>query len=335
VRTLLNHRVLGGQGLAMAPVGLGCMWMSEFYRKADEATATRIMHSAIDRGRPLLSTAPSFGAPAHGDAANEVLVGKALKGRRDRVVLGTKCGVVRQGDRWVVDNSPTHIRRSVDESLARLGVDHIDLYYLHRRDPMIPVEEAILTMAELVQAGKVAHLGLSEVSSETLRRACAVHPIAALESEYSLLSRHLEAEILPTARELGVGIVAYAPVGRALLTGELTTLDGLDDGDLRRALPRFQRENLSHNLKLVNRLRVIADEVGCTPTQLSLAWLLAQSEDIVPLPSTTRVRHLDEIMSSADITLSADQIEAVDRAVRPDDVVGARNTPGNLALMER
>lgn len=335
MRTLLHHRVLGGQGLETAPVGLGCMWMSEFYRKADEAAAIRVIHRAADHGTPLLSTAPSYGAPAHGDAANEVLVGKALKGRRDQVVLGTKCGVVRRGDRWVVDNSPAHIRRSVDESLTRLGVDHIDLYSLHRRDPQVPVEDVIATMAELVQAGKIAHIGLSEVNADTLRRACAVHPIAALESEYSLLSRHLEAEILPVARELGVGVVAYAPVGRALLTGELTTVDGLDPGDMRRGLPRFQRDNLSHNLELVDRLRVIADEAGCTPTQLALAWLLAQSEHIVPLPSTTQVDHLDELMGSADVVLSADQLRAVERAIRPDDVFGARNTPGNLALMER
>ncbi|MFS8096858.1 aldo/keto reductase [Lentzea alba] len=333
MRSLLHRRVLGE--LETAPVGLGCMWMSEFYRKADEAAAIRVIHRAMDHGKPLLSTAPSYGAPAHGDAANEILVGKALKRGRDRVVLGTKCGVVRQGVRWAVDNSPARIRRSVDESLARLGVDHIDLYSLHRRDPRIPVEDVIGTMAELVQAGKVGHIGLSEVSADTLRQACAVHPIAALESEYSLLSRHLEAEILPTARQLGVGVVAYAPVGRALLTGELTTVDDLDTGDMRRALPRFQRDNLGHNLGLVDRLRVIADEIGRTPAQLSVAWLLAQGDTIVPLPSTTQVGHLDELMAAADIVLPADQLKAVENAIRPDDVFGARNTPGNLALMER
>jgi aryl-alcohol dehydrogenase-like predicted oxidoreductase len=335
VRTLPQKRVLGCPGLKMSAIGLGCMGMSEFYGKADEAAAIRIIHHAIDHGMPLISTAPSFGAPIHGDAANEVLVGKALKGRRDAVVLATKFGVVRQGNQWVADNSPDHIRRSVDESLARLGVDHIDLYYLHRRDPRIPVEEVILTMADLVKAGKVTHLGLSEVNADTLRRAWQVHPIAALESEYSLLSRHLEAKVLPTARELGVGIVAYAPVCRALLTGELTTLDGLETSDLRRALPRFQRDNLGHNLELVGRLRVIADEIGCTLAQLSLAWLLAQSDDIVPLVSTTQFRHLEENIAAADIALSVTQLKGLDEAIRPHEVFGARNTPANLALMER
>jgi aryl-alcohol dehydrogenase-like predicted oxidoreductase len=309
--------------------------MSEFYRKADEAAAVRMIHRAVDHGRPLISTAPSFGAPAHGDAANEILVSKALRGRRERVVLATKCGVVRQGTKWVVDNSAAHIRRSVDASLARLGTDHIDLYYLHRRDPRVPIEDVVLTMAELVKAGKVRHLGLSEVRADTLRRACAVHPIAALESEYSLLSRHLEAEILPTAQNLGVGIVAYAPIGRALLTGKLTTLDDLDAGDLRRALPRFQSENLGHNVGLVGRLRVIAAEIRCTLTQLSLAWLLAQSDNIVPLPSTTQISHLNEIIAAAEISLSTTHLIAMDEAIRPDAVSGARNTPANLALMER
>jgi aryl-alcohol dehydrogenase-like predicted oxidoreductase len=331
----VRARLLGENGLKVSAIGLGCMGMSEFYGRADEAANIRAIHRAIDLGVTMIDTAPSFGAPTHGESANERLVGKALNGRRDAVVLATKFGVVQQDGARVVDNSSTYIRRSVDESLTRLGVDHIDLYYMHRRDPAIPVEVVIMTMADLVQAGKVRYLGLSEVNTETLRRACKVHPIAALQSEYSLLSRHIEDEILPTAQELRVGIVAYAPVGRAMLTGRLTSLDDLATNDLRCAQPRFQRDNFDHNLQLVGRLRAIADEIGRTPAQLALAWLLAKSEDIVPIPSTNQIPHLEENIGAADIRLTPAQVKTLDEAIPPYAVSGDRNTPASLALMEK
>jgi aryl-alcohol dehydrogenase-like predicted oxidoreductase len=328
----MRTRELGG--LEVSAIGIGCMGMAEFYGPADEAAGIRTIHRAIDRGVTLIDTAPSFGVEPYGESANERLVGKALRGRRDSVVLATKFGFVRSGDDRVVDNSPAYIRRSIDESLTRLGVDHIDLYYMHRRNPHVPIEDVMETMGNLVAAGKVRYLGLSEVNAETLRLADKIHPIAALQSEYSLLSRHIEDRILPTAAELGVGIVAYAPVGRGLLTGELTTLDGLEPNDLRRAQPRFQEDNLSHNLTLVARVRAIAEEVGCTPAQLALAWLLAKDDGIVPIPGTTRVRHIEDNAAAADIVLTARQVKELDEAIQPDEVVGARNTSANLALME-
>lgn len=330
----MRRRELGESGLKVSAIGLGCMGMSEFYGRADEAAGIRTIHRAIDRGITLIDTAPSFGVAPHGESANERLVGRALRGRRESVVLATKVGFVRSGHNRVVDNSPGYIRRSVDESLTRLETDHIDLYYLHRRSPHVPVEEVIMTMKELVQAGKVRYLGLSEVSAETLRRADRIHPIAALQSEYSLLSRHLEDGILPTAQELGVGVVAYAPVGRGLLTGELTTLDGLAPNDLRRLQPRFQQGNLSRNLALVERVRTISEEVGCTPAQLAIAWLLAKDDGIVPIPSTTRLRHMEENAAAVDIALSAQHVKELDEAIQPDEVIGDRNTAASLALME-
>jgi len=310
------------------------MGMSEFYRTPDEAACIRTIQHAIDLGVAFLDTAPSYGAPPYGESANERVVGRALAKRRGAVVLATKCGVLRAGEKRIVDNSPAYIRRAIDESLKRLGVDYVDLYYLHRRDPRVPIEDAVGTMAVLVQAGKVLCLGLSEVSAQTLRRACAVHPITALQSEYSLLSRQLEQEILPTARDLGVGIVAYSPVGRALLTGRLTSLAGLKPNDLRLLHPRFQQGNLKQNLTLVDRVRAIATNLACTPAQLALAWLLAKGDDIVPIPGTNQIRHLEENAAAADITLTTEQIKALEEAAPPHDVAGERNTPDGLALME-
>jgi aryl-alcohol dehydrogenase-like predicted oxidoreductase len=310
------------------------MAMSEFYGKADQASCIRAIRRAIDLGVTLIDTAPSFGAPRYGEAANEKLVGRALKGRRDRVVLATKFGVVRDRGRRTVDNSPSYIRQTIDESLTRLRVDHIDIYYLHRRDPGVPIEDAVDAMAELVVAGKVRHLGLSEVNTETLRRASKVHPIVALQSEYSLISRHIEDEILPAAQELGVGIVAYAPIGRALLAGGLRSLAGLEPNDLRRSHPRFQHNSLRHNLTMVDRARVMARDIGCTPAQLALAWILTRCPEVVPIPGTNQVRHLEENLAAADISLTPDQMRTLENAFRPHDVVGARNTPSALALME-
>jgi len=331
---LVQNRRLGETGLNVSAVGLGCMALSEFYGKADQASCIRTIRRAVDLGVTLIDTAPSYGAPSYGEAANEELVGMALRGRRDGVVLATKFGVVGARGQRTVDNSPAYIRRAIDESLARLRVDHVDIYYLHRRNPSIPIEDVVDTMADLVAAGKVRYLGLSEVSTETLRRACKVHPIAVLQSEYSLISRHLEDEILPAAQDLGVGIVAYAPMGRALLAGGLTSLDGLEPNDLRRSHPRFQHNNLRHNLALVDRVRAVAQHIGCTPAQLALAWLLAKGRNIVPIPGTNQVRHLEENAAAVDIRLTAHQIRTLEDALRPDEVVGARNTLAGLALME-
>jgi aryl-alcohol dehydrogenase-like predicted oxidoreductase len=327
-------RLIGSPELKVPAVGLGCMCLAEFYGKAQPARAVRIIHRAIGLGVTLIDTAPSFGTDRHGECANEELVGRALKGRRDEVTLATKFGFVRNGKQRTVDNSPSHIRRAIDESLQRLGTDHVDLYYLHRRDPSVPIEDVIGTMAELVAAGKVRHLGLSEVNAETLRRACAVHPITALQSEYSLITRHLENEVLPTARNLDVGIVAYAPVGRGLLGGELTSLDQLQRNDSRRQHPRFQPSNLKKNLLLVDQVRTMASTLGCSPAQLALAWLLAKGDDIVAIPSTNQLRHLEENARAADITLTVEQVRCLEEAVRPEDVAGERNLSDRLSLME-
>jgi aryl-alcohol dehydrogenase-like predicted oxidoreductase len=310
------------------------MGMSEFYRTPDEAACIRTIQRGIELGVTFLDTAPSYGARPYGEAANERAVGRAIAKRRDAVALATKCGMLRAGEQIVVDNSPAYIRRAIDESLERLGVDYVDLYYLHRRDPQVPIEEAVGAMAELVQAGKARCLGLSEVSADTLRRACAVHPITALQSEYSLLSRQLEDEILPAARELGVGVVAYSPVGRALLTGRLTSLASLGPNDLRRRHPRFQQENLKQNLALIDRVRALSANLGCSPAQLALAWLLAKGDDIVPIPGTNQVRHLEENAAAGNITLAPAQVRALEEAAPPAAVAGARNTPHSLALME-
>jgi aryl-alcohol dehydrogenase-like predicted oxidoreductase len=340
----VRYRVIG-DGLKVSAIGLGCMGMSEFYGPADAASSIRTIRRAVELGVTFLDTASAYGSPRWGESANEELVGRAIKDRRDAVVLATKCGFVRAGGWRAVDNSPEHIRRTIDASLTRLGVDHVDLYYLHRRDPKVPIEDAVGAMAELVSAGKVIHLGLCEVTAQTLRRAGGTHPITALQSEYSLFSRHIEHGILPAARELGVGVVAYSPVGRALLTGGLTSLDGLAPGDLRRSHPRFQHGNLEHNLALVDRVRALAGELGCTPAQLALAWLLskgaeargaaAKGYDVVPIPGTNQVRHLEENAAAADLSLTAEQLRAVEDAIAPNEVVGERNTPASLALMER
>ena len=330
----VKSRILGESGLRVSAIGLGCMAMSEFYGKASRTACVRTIHRALDFGITLIDTAPSYGAAPFGEAANEALVGRALHGRRDRVVLATKFGIVQIGGKRTVDNSAAYIRRTIDESLLRLRTDHVDIYYLHRRDPNVPIEDVVDVMAKLVEAGKVRHLGLSEVSGETLRSAHKVHPIAVLQSEYSLMSRHIEDEILPVAQELGVGVVAYAPMGRALLTGDLRSLDGLESNDLRRSHPRFQHANLKRNLTLVDRARAMARDIGCTPAQLALAWLLTKCSDLVPIPGTNQIRHLEENVAAASISLTAQQVRTLEDAFRPDHVLGARNTPAALALME-
>ncbi|HEX4814232.1 MAG TPA: aldo/keto reductase [Nonomuraea sp.] len=315
----MNKRILGTGGPSVSALGLGCMGMSEFYGQADEAESIAVIHRALDLGITFLDTADMYGK-----GANEELVGRAIKGRRDEVVLATKFGINREGGGRTVENSPAYIRAACDASLRRLGVDHIDVYYMHRRNPEVPIEESVGAMAELVEQGKVGHLGLSEVSARTLRAAASVHPIAALQSEYSLFTRGLEDEILPAAREVGTALVAYSPISRGLLTGALPRAEGLAPDDFRRHMPRNVGENAEHNARLVAEVKRVADAAGLTAAQLSLAWLLAQGDDIVPIPGTKRLRYLEENAAAADVTLTADQLSELSAAVPRDAARGLR-----------
>ena len=322
-RPTLQTRTLGtASPLTVSTLGLGCMGMSEFYGTTDEATATSTIHRALDLGVTLLDTADMYGP-----FTNERLVGSAVAGRRDEVQLATKFGNERlpDGTRVGINGRPEYVRAACDASLERLGVDHVDLYYQHRVDPDVPIEETVGAMAELVAAGKVRHLGLSEASAETIRRAHAVHPITALQTEYSLFTRDLEDTILPTIRELGIGLVPYSPLGRGILTGTVTDAT-LEAGDSRRTgyFPRFQGEALERNLALVDAVRRLAEAKGVTSGQLALAWVLAQGEDVVPIPGTRRIPYLEENVGAAAVRLDADDLAALDRAVPRDAVAGAR-----------
>jgi len=328
-RSSLQQRTLGATSpLTVSSVGLGCMGMSEFYgntgsQEADEAIGIATIHRALDLGVTFFDTADMYGP-----FANERLVGKALLGRRDGVVLATKFGNERlpDGTRVGINGNPEYVRAACDASLRRLGVDHIDLYYQHRVDQSVPIEETIGAMKGLVEAGKVTHLGLSEAAPENIRKAHAVHPITALQTEYSLFTRDLEAEILPTLRELGIALVPYSPLGRGLLTGAITSEASLSAGDSRTTayFPRFQGNALETNLVLVARIREIAATVGCTPGQLALAWVLAQGDDIVPIPGTKRIAYLEENVAAADVVLSAEDLKALEDVVPADAVAGAR-----------
>ncbi|WP_441249299.1 aldo/keto reductase [Kitasatospora sp. McL0602] len=332
----MEHRRLGVNGPEVSALGLGCMGMSGVYGPetgdADESGYVEVIHRALDLGCTFLDTADMYGS-----GRNERLVGRALAGaRRDGVVLATKFGFHTATDGVsTIRNDAAYVREAVDASLTRLGVEHIDLYYMHRRNPEVPVEESVGAMAELVQAGKVRHLGLSEVSAATLRAAHAVHPISALQSEYSLFTRGIEAEIIPAARELGIAIVPFSPVGRGLLTGTITTLDGMSPDDFRRQNPRFQGDNLDANLKLVAELRAIAGESGHSAVQLALAWLLAQGPDIVPIPGTKRITYLEENTAAAGIELTAGQIARIEAAVPESAVIGERYAASGRAHLER
>ena len=310
----MRHVSLGG--LDVSRLGLGTMGMSAAYTgaNADDSESVRTIHRALDLGLTLIDT-----AEAYGPYRNEELVGQAIAGRRDRVVLATKFGLInRRGDSEErgLDSRPDNIRFAVDGSLRRLGTDHIDLYYQHRVDRAIPIEDAIGAMAELVQAGKIRHIGMSEASPATIRRACAVHPVTALQTEYSLWTRDPEAEILPLVRELGIGFVAYSPLGRGFLTGQIRSLDQLDADDFRRGTPRFAQDNLDQNLRIVAEVEAVAAEAGATAAQVALAWLLAQGDDIVPIPGTRRVTRLEENIAATELTLSPDQLARLS-AIRP------------------
>ncbi len=315
------ERTLGRSGLSVSALGLGCMGMSEFYGAGDETESIRTIHRAIDMGMTFLDTADIYGL-----GRNEELVGKAIRDRRGKVVLATKFGNVRGKDgSWLgVNGKPGYVRASCEASLRRLGVDVIDLYYQHRVDPATPIEETVGAMAELVRQGKVRYLGLSEAAPATIRRACAVHPVAALQTEYSLWTRDPEAEVIPTCRELGVGFVAYSPLGRGIFGGRIRAAGDLAEGDYRRNSPRFQGENLARNLALVRSLDKFAAELKCRPSQLALAWLLARGDDIVPIPGTKKVERLEENAGAFAVRLSRDDLARIDEAFPPGAAAGAR-----------
>jgi aryl-alcohol dehydrogenase-like predicted oxidoreductase len=317
-------RTLGRSGLTVSSLGLGCMGMSQSYGPADRGESIATIHRALELGVFFLDTADVYGL-----GHNEELVGEAIRGRRDEVVLATKFSIRRDGDRQTVDGRPEYVRAACDASLRRLGVDHIDLYYQHRVDPDVPIEETVGAMAELVAAGKVRHLGLSEASVRSIERAVAVHPITALQSEWSLWTRDLEGAaaekgVLAAAREHGVGIVPFSPLGRGFLTGAITSPDDFDDDDFRKNNPRFQGDNFAANLRLVEEVRRLADAKGCTAGQLALAWVLAQGEDVVPIPGTKRRSYLEENVAAADVTLTDDELAALAKIAPPDVAAGGR-----------
>jgi aryl-alcohol dehydrogenase-like predicted oxidoreductase len=317
----MDRRKLGSEGLEVSEQGLGCMGMSEFYGSADEDEAIATIHRALELGIDFLDTADMYGP-----FTNERLVGRAIAGRRDKVTLATKFGNERREDgSWVgINGSPDYVRSACDASLERLGVDHIDLYYQHRVDKSVPIEETVGAMAELVEAGKVRYLGLSEASPETIKRAHAVHPISALQTEYSLWTRDPEEAILPTLRELGIGFVAYSPLGRGFLSGRFRSEDDIPEGDFRRNHPRFQGENFQRNLELVERVEEIAEEKGVSASQLALAWVLRQGEDIVPIPGTKRRSYLEENAGASDVELTDEDLRRLDEAAPRGGTAGQR-----------
>ena len=317
----METRRLGTRGLEVSALGLGCMGMSEFYGTTDEAEAIATIHRALELGITFLDTADVYGM-----GANERLVGKAIQGRRDEFVVATKFGNVRgpKGEPLGISGKPDHVRAACEASLERLGVETIDLYYQHRVDLETPIEETVGAMAELVQEGKVRHLGLSEASAATIRRAHAVHPITALQTEYSLWTRDPEAEILPTVRELGIGFVAYSPLGRGFLSGRIRSPDDLEETDFRRRGPRFQAENLERNLELVAHVEELAEEKGITPSQLALAWVLSRGDDVVPIPGTKRRTYLEENAAATEVELSSDELERLEQAFPPGAASGDR-----------
>ncbi len=327
----VKQRTLGGE-LRVSGLGLGCMGMSEFYGQADDAEAVATIHRAIELGVTFLDTADMYGV-----GRNEELVGRAIRDRRDKVVLATKFGNVRDEDGSFrgVCGRPDYVRAACEASLRRLGIEVIDLFYQHRVDPDTPIEDTVGAMADLVREGKVRHLGLSEAAPATIRRAHAVHPIAALQTEYSLWSRDPEGEILETIRELGIVFVPYSPLGRGFLTGAIRRVEDLAPDDYRRHSPRFQGDNLQRNLELVAAVEALAREKGCTPSQLALAWVLAQGEDIVPIPGTTRRRYLEENVAALDVMLSREELERLDYAAPRGAAAGERYAAPQMQALNR
>jgi aryl-alcohol dehydrogenase-like predicted oxidoreductase len=328
----MQTRALGSQGLRVSALGLGCMGMSEFYGEGDEAESVATIHRALELGCTFLDTADMYGP-----FKNEELVGRAVRGRRDEVTIATKFGIVRGDDPGSrsINGRPEYVRQAAEGSLRRLGVETIDLYYQHRVDPNVPIEETVGAMARLVEEGKVRYIGLSEAGAETIHRAHREHPVSALQSEYSLWSRDIEDEVIPAIRELGIGLVAYSPLGRGFLTGRFTSPDDFEADDFRRHSPRFQGENFAKNLELVRHVEELARRKGCTASQLALAWVLARGEDVVPIPGTKRRKYLEENLAAADVELTAEDLERIEEIAPVGAAAGTRYPEAAMKMIGR
>ncbi len=328
----MKKRTLGKDNLEVSALGLGCMGMSEFYGSHDDEASIKTIHYALDNGVTFLDTADMYGV-----GKNEELVGRALKGRRDEAVLATKFGNVRSEDGSMlgINGRPEYVKKACDDSLKRLGVDHIDLYYQHRVDPDVPIEETVGAMSDLVKEGKVRYLGLSEASVETIRKANNVHPITALQTEYSLWSRDVEDEILPLCKELGIGFVPYSPLGRGFLTGQIKTFEDLDENDFRRHNPRFQGDNFEKNIELVKEIEKMAHEKGCESSQLALAWLLAQGEHIVPIPGTKREKYVKSNIEAVDVEVTKEDLKKLESIAPKDAFAGQRYNEAGMKALNR